>query len=65
VTKDGAWRACYAFQCAMKGCGTKIHCYTDTKDDGSMGNMGRHVTKCWGAEAKAGVLMEETAEKRK
>jgi hypothetical protein len=49
----------------MRGCGTKIRRYADTKDDGSTGNMGRHVTKCWGAEAKARVMVEETAEKRR
>jgi hypothetical protein len=28
-----------------------IHCYSDTGDKGSIGNLGRHTEGCWGEAA--------------
>ena len=41
----------HVFRCQGKGCKTTIHCFLDTKDSQSTGNMCKHVKTCWGLPA--------------
>ena len=41
-------RRCHAFKCLAKGCEYISHCFMDTKDKASTGNLVKHAKLCWG-----------------
>ncbi|GBE78938.1 hypothetical protein SCP_0201350 [Sparassis crispa] len=52
----------YIFHCVNRGCKMKIARWTDKGDKSSMGNLRKHIRKCWGEEALAAADMMKTAD---
>ncbi|KAL6307931.1 hypothetical protein BKA93DRAFT_714467, partial [Sparassis latifolia] len=52
----------YIFHCMNRGCKMKIAWWMDKGDKSSMGNLRKHIRKCWGEEALATADMMKTAD---
>ena len=55
-------RKCHTFMCSAVTCTHEVRRFIGTSDSQSMGNMQRHVRKCWGEDALKKAYDAKTAE---